>query len=117
MFYKPPQTPGTRYFRFNPADYNTTWRIVKNLHYGKTTLMRNGDVIIEYDSYFQFISFFTQLPLHRITPEDIDPPVTPKEARNIRQTSLAEDLVLVLQVVCVGGSIIYMLYLLISGQA
>ena len=110
MFYKPPKDPDVKFFRFNPADYNTTSRIVENLYYRNVTLMENGDIIIEYEDDMLFISFFTRLALHTETPDDIEPPISADKARDLKQTYRARRWILLAQILFIAAAIIYLIF-------
>jgi len=101
----------TKHFRFNPKDYNTTFRIVKNVHHGNATLMANGDIIIEYILDSSIPNFFFLLQLHTPTPEDIDPPVSPKDVRNQKNTAIVELYVQIFSIVFAIAMLIYCIYL------
>jgi len=99
-----------KYFRFTPSTYNTTQRIVKNLHLGNAIFMENGDVLIEYITESEITLFFFRLQLHTLTPEDIDPPIDPKEIRNLKRTNQSRIFIFVLQAVALIGVAIYLLF-------
>jgi hypothetical protein len=73
--------PEVRYFRFNPADYNSTPRIVKNCWPGKLFLELNGDVTLEYRYDSELLSLFFILATRNPTPDDTEPILSPREVR------------------------------------
>ncbi len=98
-----------KYFRFNPSTYNTSSRIVKNVHYGNTIFMANGDVQIEYTTESEILLFFTRLQIHTPTPDDIEPPIDAKEVCNRKRTDQTRLLIFIIQVLAIIGIAVYLL--------
>ena len=107
----PQQDCCVKYFRFDPKDYNTTFRIVKNISSDKVVLMANGDIFIEYYLDASIVNLFYLLQLHTPSPEDIDPPATPKELRRKRQTERAHLALIAFQII---GFLALAAYLLVQ---
>jgi hypothetical protein len=70
-----------KYFRFNPADFGSTYHIVKNIFPGNVEPHTNGEVTIEYLYEDEITSLGFHMALHKPTPEDATPENWPRELR------------------------------------
>jgi len=73
--------PPVKKYRFNPADYNVTYRIVAKIHDSKVSHMSDGFVIVDYRTADDLMFLFFRLAIYIKKPEDVEVPPTPAELR------------------------------------
>lgn len=86
-------------FQFNPADYNTTYHVVKKLHSGQTEPLANGEVIVHYIFGWELISLFFALSIYTPKPEDATPADWPQEMRRRYRTALSKLILYIFMVI------------------
>jgi hypothetical protein len=93
-------------FRFNPADYGSTCHVVKKLHIGKTTILENGEVIVQYNSDSDLLSLFFRLALYTIPEEETITPVPPYGTQSNHHTAMANLVIAILTIIGIAFLII-----------